>query len=851
MRMRFLVGLALAAVACGGGSPPGTTADTGAELQSKEAGAEPTTEAGADASLDSARDTAVGDRPDAASDLGSEATTQDRPDAMVPADAVDGGATLDAPTDSGGMDSAPTEASLDVGADRADSAAADSASREVAADVCAGAVCSGLCVDTQTDRRHCGRCGRDCAALPGVGPGVRCVAGRCALASACSAGRGDCDGDEANGCEAELTTAAACGACGAACAEPTPRCAPFGSDAGTPVCVSGCADATPLRCGGRCVDGMTSAEHCGGCGRPCVAAANATAACRAGACERACNRGFGDCDRMAGNGCEADLSRTTAHCGACGNACAAPRDGSATCEMSACVVRCDAGFVLRGGSCVGAPLRLRGPMSGAWVTTHTPRLSWVLPIGADGARVELCAQRACTTVLQTFDAEGSEARVPDALSFGVVFWRATALRGTRIDGDPSAVWELVVPRRNTPVVSAWGATPDVNGDGLADVIVGAQSQQVWIYHGRSGALATTPTVVLRGPSGSMNYGYAVSCAGDLNGDGFSDVVVGARGSSQAFVYQGSPTGVTDTVWTTLTGPTGFNLGAAVASPGDTDGDGYGDLLVSAPGGSVAPTGGFVNLYRGGPLGVTPTPVVLRPDEPTTLFGFHVASAGDVDGDGWEDVMLGAPGFVDPSIGYAYLYANASGTIPTRPTTVYSGLTTIATYFGFPVGHVGDLNGDGYSDVAVGLSRVGTFVLYHGSASGLPPTTSRIYRDPSGATAASRYFGSAGDVNGDGYGDMVVGTNYHDRAYIYHGGPSGIPTTPARTLLGTTGSAFGLITVSPGDIDGDRYSDLIIAAPAANRVYIHRGGASGVATTGTELVGPTAPPGDFGVSLGGW
>jgi hypothetical protein len=577
-------------------------------------------------------------------------------------------------------------------------------------------------------------------------------------------------------------------------------------------------------------------------------AANASAACRAGACERLCTRGFGDCDRDPGNGCEVDLSRAVAHCGACGAACVAPRDGSVTCEASACVLRCDAGYVLRAGACVSAPLRLRGPMSGAWVTTHTPRLSWVLPSGATGARVELCAQRACSTVLQTFDADGAEARVPDPLVHGVVFWRARALRDGAPEGDLSAVWEFVVPRWDTPVVTSWGALPDVNGDGLADVIVGTQAQQVHVFHGRAGGVSPTPSVVLTGPAGSMNFGYAVSGAGDLNGDGYSDLAVGARGSSQAFVYLGGASGVTEASRTTLTGPTGFNLGAAVSSAGDTDGDGYGDLLVGVPGGSIAPTGGFVNLYRGGPMGITGTPSSLRPNDPVTLFGFHVASAGDTDGDGWEDVTIGAPGFVDPSIGYAYLFANSAGTVATRPTITWSGLTTIATYFGFPVG---DLNSDGYSDVAVGLSRVGTFVLYHGSPSGLPGTTSRIYRDPSGATAASRYLSSAGDVNGDGYGDLVVGTNYHDRVYVYHGSPSGIPTTPARTVLGATGSAFGLVAVSPGDIDGDRYSDLVIAAPTTNRVYLHRGGPTGVATTGTELTGPSTTPGSYGVALGGW
>jgi len=194
---------------------------------------------------------------------------------------------------------------------------------------CDGDAANGCETSTQTSAAHCGGCGMACA-LPNAT--ARCDAGRCAVAT-CNEGFADCDGVAMNGCEVNTRTSAAhCGACNNACATPNgaPACANGACRVGS--CNGGFADCDMSPGNGCEVNTQTSAAHCGACGATC-APANATPLCAGGTCRvGSCNAGRGDCDNNAANGCETDTNASNAHCGACGRACASAQ----SCVSGAC-----------------------------------------------------------------------------------------------------------------------------------------------------------------------------------------------------------------------------------------------------------------------------------------------------------------------------------------------------------------------------------------------------------------------------------------------------------------------------------------------------------------------------------
>jgi hypothetical protein len=197
---------------------------------------------------------------------------------------------------------------------------------------------------TADDVRHCGGCGRACRPARAS---AACREGRCAV-EACEAGWGDCDGNVGNGCETSTDSAVAhCGACGRACPARPGAAARCTLGACAAVCEPDRAD-----CNGRPDDGCealtrSDARHCGGCGRACQPL-HATGQCLSGACEiAACERGYLDCDGDPGNGCEADLTTSARHCGACGRTCAVGQ----VCLLGACVRDCGA-LTRCGASCI-------------------------------------------------------------------------------------------------------------------------------------------------------------------------------------------------------------------------------------------------------------------------------------------------------------------------------------------------------------------------------------------------------------------------------------------------------------------------------------------------------------------
>jgi hypothetical protein len=349
---------------------------------------------------------------------------------------------------------------------------------------------------------------------------------------------------------------------------------------------------------------------------------------------------------------------------------------------------------------------------------------------------------------------------------------------------------------------------DVNGDGFADVIVGsAWAVVAYLYLGGAGGLSTTPTT-LTGPGASVEgFGLSLAGAGDVNGDGFADIIVGTFDSNNgaAYVYFGGESGLS-TMPVTLAAPSSLEeyFGISVGSAGDVNGDGVDDVVVGTSGRNAY-------VYLGGACGLSTTPTALTypgnldENENANVIAGEVASAGDVNGDGFADLIIGAP-LVDGDTGAAYVYlGSASG--PAVTPTLLAGPGGPMGYFGFSAASAGDVNGDGFADVIVGAYGVngyGAAYVYLGSAHGLS-TMPTVVAGPFVAGGGS--FGwsaaSAGDVNGDGFADVVVGDPDAETVHLYLGAGGGLLSTPSTLTAPTDrdGDYFGSSVASAGDVRG--------------------------------------------------
>jgi FG-GAP repeat len=414
---------------------------------------------------------------------------------------------------------------------------------------------------------------------------------------------------------------------------------------------------------------------------------------------------------------------------------------------------------------------------------------------------------------------------------------------------------------------------DLNGDGVDDLAVGA------IYNDQGGSAAGKVSIFfggrpfdtgrdldLVGEAADDHFGVSVAGAGDVNGDGFDDLIVGARlndrngsAAGAAYIFFGGPSmdAVPDVV---LVGEAADDwFGQSVAGAGDVNGDGYADVIVGAPyndrNGSAA---GAAYLFLGGPRMDNVPDLILTGEGADDQFGWSVGGGGDVDGDGLDDMVVGARLYPDTlANGRAYLFLG--GRPPDGTPDVLLDGEAVGDWFGSVVAVLPDMNGDGRAEIGVGAPFadpvVGSVLLNAAGKAYVYLGASPLSKDPSlvlHGTQSDEQLGNdlrgAGDVNGDRRGDLLVGSHFFapsgiraaGKVSLYLGGDPPDDVADLAWLGEAKDDQFGH-AVAGADLNGEGLSESLASAvyndqagSGAGKAYVIFLDAIGVGLAGDQV-----------------
>jgi hypothetical protein len=411
-----------------------------------------------------------------------------------------------------------------------------------------------------------------------------------------------------------------------------------------------------------------------------------------------------------------------------------------------------------------------------------------------------------------------------------------------------------------------GTAGDVNGDGYADVIVGipyfdagqTNEGQMRIYYGTPTGPAQLPAASIDSDEAETSLGASVQTAGDVNGDGASDIIVGAplRGTDnagRAQIYLGSADDYTETAaFVSEPNQVGANMGSGLGFA-DVNGDGYSDLLGSAWFYDAGETNeGRIYCWLGGRDGISnPADWYQDANQANGYFGRVCRSAGDVNGDGYEDAVATAPGWTIPeqSEGGVWVYHGSPTGLSAADWTT-QGQQVFADC-GWSAGAAGDVNGDGYGDLIVGVpgranpqTDEGAAWLYLGSSTGLENTLEVGWEGNQDGAKAGYSVACAGDVNGDGYSDLISGAPSFDDGqtnegcvFVFFGGTELSISYSQILTRNQAGAQFGIAVAPAGDVNADGYSDVVVGANRWSNaqndegsIAVYLGSPSGLATS---------------------
>ena len=474
--------------------------------------------------------------------------------------------------------------------------------------------------------------------------------------------------------------------------------------------------------------------------------------------------------------------------------------------------------------------------------------------------------------------------------------------------------------------SAVSNAGDINGDGIDDLIIGARnSGQSYVVFGTRRVFSSSFNLsTLNGSNGFRINGItagdlsdsAVSNAGDINGDGIDDLIIGAKYASpnggfsgQSYVVFGSRSGFSSSFnLSALNGSNGFSIngiaagnqsGSAVSSAGDINGDGIDDLIIGAK--YVSPNGGssgqsYVVFGRRNGFSTSLNLSTLNGSNGFSINGIAagdgsgsaVSSAGDINGDGIDDLIIGAYS-ASPNGGFSgqsyVVFGRRNGFSTSLNLSTLNGsngfsINGIAAGDGSgrSVSNAGDINDDGIDDLIIGARNSGQSYVVFGtrrvfsSSFNLSTLNGSNGFRINGITAgdlSDSAVSNAGDINGDGIDDLIIGARNSGQSYVVFGSRNGFGSSfNLSSLNGSNGFSINGIAAggsdrsvsSAGDTNGDGIDDLIIGAPSATPNGFNSGqsyvvlGHTGIGSTGvlqlSQLVGSTADGINFNTTFSG-
>jgi len=373
---------------------------------------------------------------------------------------------------------------------------------------------------------------------------------------------------------------------------------------------------------------------------------------------------------------------------------------------------------------------------------------------------------------------------------------------------------------------------DLNADGMDDLVYTDPEGNgtISIHYGSPDGPGASADRMLIGSYSDSNLGTGIAI-GDFNCDGFDDLASSEPGmannnSGHVSIRLGTSLGISTDVWWEMNGSSDDNLGWSMASLGDVESDGCDDLAVVADKmieeNETQPTlsrNGLVMVLKGNNTSMIQHSNITQTDS-GTMFGRQVAGGGDLNGDGYLDMVVSNTGSKDSPLGYSsveFFLGSESG-INSTPVKIHSVLQAGKLY-GFEMAFVGDVHGDGYDDLIISELFASTTPYQSGkvhmwSWDGTSATRNWTLQGPFANALLGHTISPAGDINEDGYDDfmlMMPSSTKSGTVNLYLGSENGPRSDVQVFAQGANGENVGINLLTGMDLDGDGMGELLYSS----------------------------------------